>query len=731
MNEPTARPVSGLRNLRSKADRMAEALEKGLRAEWLGVRPDLVLHPGADRMGGDKTYVLEDPVRGEHFELGESEARFFLCLVTEPDLKAAIRKLLQTTSLRPTIADILDFLKMLQKEQLAISAPETAIAGAALKEKKRPSKLAVAFRSYLFFKLPILRPQPILDVLYPWVRPLWSPPFLFLYGVLGVVGMAFAFQQLELYFHSVNHLFTPRGAFYFFVSLSLVKILHEFGHAFAARHYGLFVRRMGIAFMVFMPILYTDVTEAWKLPPRKARLFIGAGGMMVELCIAAVSLFFWSVLPDGFLRSIMFYTSGISLVSTVLMNLNPLMRFDGYYILMDYVRISNLRKRSTDMLGHYWRRFLVGWKGPKPEEHPWEQGMIVFGIFTIIYRFVIYFSITLMMYHLTTKLMGLIGLVMGALVMFILPFGMDLYKMFRDRDQWGGPLKVCRGVAFLLGIAGLLFIPVPRADTLPAFFLYENVAEVKSPGKGRLVGTLPDRGTRVERGDLLFRLGDEFMEHQLRSLVFDLKKAEASLENLGGGGEEGGYRNWLLAERQRLLAAIDKTRESLAQLEVRAPVSGRILEINEFLEEGSHVPKNAFLLMVGRDESFEIRAYAGESTYRKFKEEIIEEGRVFFKNLETPTDRARFRELLDFPVNRFPNEALFDFTGGPILAVSSEDGQVRSRLPYYPMLFTLAEMPGFLHHGTPCYVRIRRESYSIANGAFRRLFRIMAEEGFV
>ncbi|GBC61690.1 hemolysin D [Desulfonema ishimotonii] len=731
MNTPEKVSTGGLQAIRSKADRMVEALEKGMKVPWKGLRPDLLLHKGAIGMDGKPTYVVEDPVRGAHFELGEVDVQLFLCLVTENDLKAVVGKLLRTTSLRPSVDDILDFLKMLQREKLAILPPELSINTAAIRESKQPTLLKKILKSYLFLKIPLLRPEGLLNAVYPWLSPLWSKPFLFLYAVLGVAGLIFVSQQIELYSHTVSHLFTPRGAFTFMICLSVLKTMHEFGHALAARHQGLYVRRMGMAFMVFMPIMYTDVTDAWKLPSRKGRMYIGAAGILVEICVAAISLFFWSVLPDGLLRSIMFYMSGASMVSTVLVNLNPLMRFDGYYILMDYLRISNLRTRSMEMFKYYRRRLLVDWQGPKPEEHPWEQGLVFFGLFTLIYRFMIFFSITLTIYHVVFKVLGVILVAMQIIMMLILPVAMEVFILLKSRKYLGNRWRVlASGTAFAL-IIGLLFAPLPTFEKLPAFFLFQDVAELKAPEQGRLVADLPEVGAPVQKGDLLLRLQDERAEQELQRVIYDLEQTEAILKNTVGGGVQGAYRKWLIAERRRLTVEAEKTRQGLSHLEIRSPISGRVLAINETLRKGSYVHKKGHLLTVGDDRGLEIRAYAYENIYRELRGKPVGEGRVFFRDLETGVLKGKFRELLDFPASEFPNDTLFDYAGGPILSNTTPRGGVRPRDAYYPIIFSVAEVPGYIRHGTPCAVRIVTDDTSIMEDAIRWVWRGLASEGFV
>lgn len=715
----------------TRPDQLAQALTQGLKIPWLGVRPDLMLKKGAPGMGDKETWILEDPVRGTHYELGESEARFFLCLAAETDLRAAVSRLMATTALRPTVADVLSFVQMLQREKLAVLPPEMAEAMADRREAMKPPLWKKIVFGYLFFKIPLFRPQRFLDAVYPWVSPLWSRPFLFLYGVMGLAGLVFAAQQAELYWNQASRLFTPKGALLFMVCLSVVKTFHEMGHAFAARHHGQFVRRIGIAFMVFMPLFYTDVTDVWKLPSRRGRVFIGAAGILTELAVAAVSLFFWAVLADGPLRSLMFYFSGASIVSTVLVNLNPLMRFDGYYILMDFLRVSNLRTRSNLMFAWFRRKLFVGWRGSKPETHPWEVGMAWFGFFTMIYRIFIFFSITFSIYQFVFKALGAVLVMMQILLMVVLPLTRETLFLLKNRRLWGSP---ARAAASGLGLAVLVtafVFPFPGIEKLPGLVVHPGVARLEAPGPGRIEGDLPKIGDPVQEGDLLIRIRDLFLEQERAQVRFDLAQVAAQLETIGAAGAQGGYRRYLQAEAERLRASLAKTEKSLALLEVRAPVSGRVLDVNETLEPGAFVHYEAFLVTVGDDRRAEIHAYADEPAYRLLRADLPEWGRIIFGDLETPPQPGRFKAMRDFPVNDMLNHALFDYAGGEIASLTTPEGNVRPLDPRYPVVFEAPPEAAGKSQGAPCHVLIFSGRLSLADRAGRWLWRTLAAEGFV
>lgn len=690
---------------------IAEEVEKELLIPWQGVRPDLVLFKGAPMTDGEDSFVLEDPVQGAHFELGESETQLFLCLASEQDIKPAITKLFKDTSLRPEASDIISFIYMLQREKLAVLPPEIAIGE--FDTQKKPSIWMKIMTGYLFFKIPLIRPDSMLNALNPWIGFLWSGPFMFLCGVLGVSGLIFVAQDIELYINTVNHLFTAKGALAFLVGLTTVKIIHEFAHAFVAKRCGLFVRRMGLAFMVFMPILYTDTTEAWKLPDKRDRMLIGAAGIFAEIAVGAVALFFWSILPDGVLRSVMFYLSGASIVSTLFTNLNPLLKYDGYYLLMDYIGVSNLRIRSIAMFKYFRHRVLVDWRGPKPEEHPKYRALAVFGLFSTMYRFIIFLGITLAVYHFFFKALGAILVILQIVLTLIVPLIMETIFLMKNRQHWGAWYRIGMSGAGLVVIIGLFFAPLPEFETLPALFLYKNVAEIKAPGPGRISAELPKIGTRLKKNKTLFAIENDEGQMELVRKKYELDKVETLIKRMGGGGEEGGYRKWLLTERERLIASMGKIKQGLEQLAITPPVSGVVMAINETLMRGSYVSNRGYLLTVGNSDSFEVRAYAPEDVYQEMKKNRADSGWIFINGEKTVKIKAKIKETQDFPVNEFPNDSLFDYAGGDILSLQNGSGGVRPRQAYYPIVFDIKDALGYLPHGLPCYARIEgtRGSY--------------------
>ncbi len=163
------------------------------------------------------------------------------------------------------------------------------------------------------------------------------------------------------------YLFSKEGILYYGISLIFVKSLHELGHAFTAKRYGCKIPSMGIAFLVMFPVLYTDSTNAYALKSKYKRLKIAIAGMKVEIYLALLATFLWSFLPEGPLKSIAFIIATTSWITSLLVNISPFLRFDGYYVLSDWTNTKNLQPRSFATTKWFIRKYILGLEEDEPE----------------------------------------------------------------------------------------------------------------------------------------------------------------------------------------------------------------------------------------------------------------------------------------------------------------------------------------------------------------------------
>jgi putative peptide zinc metalloprotease protein len=183
------------------------------------------------------------------------------------------------------------------------------------------------------------------------------------------------------------------------------------------------VRGVGIGFMVFYPRLYTDTTDSWRLP-RKQRLLIDAAGIIAEVLFGGIAALVWSYSPPGIMNSTMFYIFAVSTISSLLVNGNPCIRYDGYYILCDLLNIDNLMGRSADFFKHWWRWTFLRLGTAPTGEHKFI--FLFFGIVSTVYRVFLYTSIILVIYHKFTKFLAVIMIFLELYSIFIYPCWKEL-----------------------------------------------------------------------------------------------------------------------------------------------------------------------------------------------------------------------------------------------------------------------------------------------------------------
>ena len=310
------------------------------------LRTDLQIKPGIRELDGSKTWLIFDPLRHEYFQIDDKNRRIWELWAS--DNAGEIVEQLQ--ELLVSLDDVERLLKFFWKNSLTVSPPNGDInfylKQVTAKESKPIKRL---LHGYLFVRIPLLRPHRFLKKTEPLTRVFFTRAWWVFIFLTALTGLFLTSRQWDQFSHTFSQYFSMGGMLYYGAALVFVKCLHELGHGYAATRYGCRITSMGVALIVLFPVLFTDTTDSWKLTSRKKRLIIGAAGVAVELSIAAMATLLWALLEDGPLRSTAFFVATTSWVMSLLVNLNPFMRFDAYYLLSDALGVQNLQARSFAM----------------------------------------------------------------------------------------------------------------------------------------------------------------------------------------------------------------------------------------------------------------------------------------------------------------------------------------------------------------------------------------------
>ncbi|NJM56052.1 MAG: hypothetical protein HC841_09320, partial [Verrucomicrobiae bacterium] len=264
----------------------------------------------ADGLGaadGRGRHIVFDPLRNRHLRIDGATAELLSlwpqCRTAADLCEAAMARYGAQTNEGAVEA----LCRFLVANELVVPFTETDWRRLSVTERRgRHGWLGWAIHNYLFIRIPLLAPEPYLKRLAPMLAPLFSRATAIIISLTGVAGLYLVSRQWERFLATFPHLFSLEGAAIFAVAIGIVKSLHELGHAVTAVRYGCRVPSMGVCFMVLVPMLYTDVSDAWRLSSRRQRFAIGAAGLVVEMAIAAMALFLWAFLPEGGAKSLAF-----------------------------------------------------------------------------------------------------------------------------------------------------------------------------------------------------------------------------------------------------------------------------------------------------------------------------------------------------------------------------------------------------------------------------------------
>lgn len=451
---------------------------------------------------------------------------------------------------------------------------------------------------YLFFRIPLFNPQGFLKRFEAPAQIFFKRSTWMVIAVMGVIGLVFAARQWDEFVTTFLYFFTLEGFVFYALTLAIIKVLHELGHAFAARHFGARVPVIGVAFLVMFPILYTDTTDAWRLMSRRARLFIDAGGMMVELGIACLTIFAWSFLPDGPLRSVAFFAATTSWVMSLFVNLNPFMRFDGYYLMGDFFRVQNLQKRGFEW-GRWVMRetlFALGKPQPFPLSPRAKIGFTTYAYCTWIYRFFLFIGIAILVHHLFPKAIGIVLFTIEILFFIVMPIA-------REMKVWGDHhmriLSTTRGRTTLAISALLLaafFIPWQSTIRAPALLQPAQSTEIFPPAAAKIDTIWVKSGQTVKAGETLISLSAPHLIHEARQARQRLALIDAQMNRAAANLNERRFAATLIEARAKEIGTLSGLAALENQLVLRAPHDGIVTDLPETLHTGRFVAMSEPLL---------------------------------------------------------------------------------------------------------------------------------------
>jgi putative peptide zinc metalloprotease protein len=549
------------------------------------LREDLQLLKAPKAYDGSQTWSLYDPLSNRFFRIGEL-VFYLLGNWSAGDSQALINQISAETVFHPTQEDVSDLISFLHFNQLTIqSHTQQSIEYITQHQKYSANRWQRFLSNYLFFRIPLFRPDVFLNKTYPFVKKLCSSTLLYSAILIGVIGIYLVSRQWDVFVNTFLHFFTLQGALVYAVALIFTKTLHELGHAYTAKHYGCRVPSMGVAFMVMMPMLYSDMTDTWRLHSKKQRMHVAAAGVINELLLAGICLFIWAFLPEGILRSVCFIIATTSLISSLAINLTPFMRFDGYYILSDWWGVDNLQQRSFQLAQWKLRQLLFGAIEEKPEHlfPSLELRLICYAWLTWLYRLILFLGIALLVYHFFFKLLGLILFIVEIVMLILMPIYKEVRQWWMLKSKIRQRGRLWFWTIFFISLIGLLFIPWNSHVNIPGVLTSATYVSIYSSESAQIASIAIKRGQKVEKDQVLMVLESPKLDKEVKlaqkQLEFFKLRAMRAVANRQDQDDLHVILEQISAESSKLQGL--KKRQ--ARLVLRAPFSGVVAEIDETL----------------------------------------------------------------------------------------------------------------------------------------------------
>jgi putative peptide zinc metalloprotease protein len=580
------------------------------------LREDLELREGAPSPAGDASWMIYDALRHRYIQIDRSTfaiLSLWKAHATATALIAAVNSHLSVSLDPQEIERLSAFLEQNQlTENSAKSGWRQLSAGA---QRQKHSAVMWAVHHYLFFKVPLFAPEAFLRRTVSAVLFLYRPRVQMFILAAGLVGLYLVSREWDAFVLEARGFATAGGAASVAVVLFGVKGLHELGHAYTAIRYGCRVPSIGLAFMMMAPMLYTDVTDAWQLQDRRQRLAIDAAGIAVEIGLACVATFIWVFLPEGATRHLAFLIATTSWVMSVAINLNPFMRFDGYYILSDLLRVENLQPRSFALGIWKLREFLFALKAPCPETMSirLQRTLIAYAYGIWIYRLVLFTGIALLVYAYFFKVLGVVLFLFEVVYFIARPISDELAHWWILRSQI---LKARRfiGTAFCAVIVALVgVVPWPARVSIPAVIEGNTLVRIFPPHTARIVSISAVAGQHVNQGDVLIKLDAPDLTQEQDMARGRLAAVELRLGRQSADGEDRSARQVLESERAALKMQIVGLQAQRDELEVRAPVAGMIAEFSSSLRAGQWIGAKQQIALLDGSSGSKVQGYISEA----------------------------------------------------------------------------------------------------------------------
>ena len=658
------------------------------------MRADLIVQK--QHFKNEEYFVIKDPLALTYFRMRPEEA----FIVSQLDGKRNLKSIAETffrqyPNSTLSLKDMATFIHQLGVGGLLNISAQRFVDYARNKPKLASSLIMLWMRivsKFIFLKIPLIDPSPWLGKLTARLNFIWTPAFV--WSCLGFISWTvfWLFVNMEAFSENTISFLSPSNLFLLWITIIIVKACHEFGHATTCRHFGGEVHEMGVCLICFTPCGYVDASDAWMMSQKKHKIYTTLAGIFIEFVIASIAAHFWLYLSPGILKNLAFNTMVVASINTLFFNMNPLMKFDGYYIISDMLEVPNLRTKSISYCSYRLQKFFFGIRNTLQEkifeDESNSRTFLIYAICAFTYMgFIIYSLSQIFARVLTPYGLGEFGLAIGVFVQVsFLTF--PIVKLISDafgpqamphieKFENTGLRLLKRFLVIGAVVLVLALLPSRYHIERQGVILYTQSKYISTQTGGLVSEVLVNTGDWVDVDTPLIRLKNPTLESDLKIAQLDFELAKLNYGALQNQGSWQNYRRISEAAVAMEIAATRRQRvfEKTDQLELLAPIAGFVLTPDLHRLKGKFIIPEQNLLRIGARDSLRVLLPLTEDEVQ-----LIEPGSKVTGRWKS--NGKKFETHLDvFPKQKAPKEsytaAMFAMFGGPapIEISNSENNQ--------------------------------------------------------
>ncbi|ABV67292.1 peptidase, M50 family [Aliarcobacter butzleri RM4018] len=690
------------------------------------IRNDLKLLETSVGEDGSKKWLLFDPIQNKYFDISLDTFELISNWQSDIELEEFI-KILEEKNYQIEKESLKTFVDFLINNNLIVCDDSKYTSRMiSIQKQSKQNIFKWLIHNYLFIRIPLLKPDKWLERNKTRVDFFYSSLWQNIVLSLGIIGIIFVLRDWDSFISTFMYLFTKEGFFYYFLSLVFVKSFHELGHAFTAKKYGCKVPTMGVAFLVLFPVLYTDTTNAWKLKSKYQRLKIVIAGMKVELYLALIATFLWSFAPEGILKSILFIIATTSWISSLLINISPFLRFDGYYALSDLTDTKNLQPRSFAMARWFLRKNILGLEEVKPESltKSKEKFFIVYAIGTWIYRFFLFLGIAVLVYYYAFKVLGIILFLVEIVWFLLLPIYKELKVWWSKKSQLEFNKRNKISLAIFLIIVFLIFIPWNTNIKMPAIIESKNYFEFYPSENGYIEEIYFNSGENVKKGQLLLLIKSPELELKISQIEKEIEQMKMEIDKQAGLKENLNKRFILEESLQKKLNEKEGLEKIIKKFEVRANFDGKIY-FNDVFKPNQWISKKEVVFTLYDNLDYRIVGFCNENDFKLLKENS--QSKFIFNSGDIKDIHSNLTSIskVSIPYLEFP-ELSSDYQGE--IATRLENKKIKTEQAYYKITIDLEKNELDLKNRKVGVLITKGEASSFISRIFKKAVSVVIRE---